>query len=371
MATKKKIEATPSAYTGILDTEFQGYDTEAGKRWKAVEAKQKEIAKVREQIDIARAMVVGAGSINDAKNWTKAESDLNYQLILLNQDLPKLQGSAQVSEASREGRGAVLKQQGVNLQAGPAAQTAIEGENLLVRNINQELQGRIAGNKVQAEEAKKNVGTQQAAALGQAAARAGQAGYSSGSGTGLAMSEAARTRYDADRTAIEGQRQGRENLLVQQGQAAAESATILSGAIDKTSRDWQDKSTTAITDVTGVLVGNVKKVAGLPGFGGDVNTPGVQASREAVGTALETWSFDSYLEALNSLTSRSVNKGTWDRLLLEKDAPVNPYEQYSSAISPLTPIAGTSSNLLAAAAGTPDTVYTSTLSGKKNTGSLI
>ena len=358
-------KSTASAYKDITDPDFLKFDKAAAGKWAAAGKKEAEAEDLRKRLAAAGAMLQNSSSQGDLYNWTQAVAVLQSMLDSATADLTSLQGQAQVSETQRENRGAVLAQSGVNTRAAGAGAAAIESENLLVSNINQELTGRVSQNLVQAEEAKKNIGRQQDAATGRALVLAGQSGYSAGSGTARAMDEASRARYDADRAAIEDLRIGRQNLLMEQGQAAGESANMLAGAIDRTTKDWKEKSTSSLIDVAGSLLKSVEQAGGT-------GAPGVQAAQEAVGGTLATWSFEAYLDTLDTLTKNSVNKSTWDRMLLEKgSAPANPYEEYGPELSPLTPVAGTSSNLLAAAAvETPD-VYTSSLSGNKKKGKLI
>lgn len=301
------------------------------------------------------------------------------QISELKKEIAELAVKAQQWQVKKEAKGAVLTQGGVNTQAKTAGEKAAKDENLLVQNIQQELQGRVARNLFQAEEAQSKVGKQYEAALGQQAARAGQAGYAASSGTAGAMAGAAASKTAADRAAIEDYRLGLQNLLMGQSGAAAGAAESLIGAINKGTTDWGEKSTTAVSDVTGNLLTNVEQLTGTPGYTGDVYAdPGIAASQAAVDTALDTWSLTAYMDVLDTLTSHSANKATWEKMLLEQaGTPTNPYGQYDTAISPLTPVAGTQSNLLAAAAaaGEDDTsnVYTSSLklSGKKKSKGLI
>lgn len=289
--------------------------------------------------------------------------------------------------AERDNLGAKLQQGSVNAQTATAGAEAIKNENLLARNINQEITGRIAQNTQQAGEALVNVDLQQKAKIGQQAAKAGQAGYNAESGTAGALTEAVGAKIALDKAALEDLRLGRQNLLLGQGTAATKAAESLAGSIDTTTKDWADKSTSAVTEVTDTRMKNLlgitepAKIGDFTGQYGDftvykpvdTNTPGMQAASKAIDTTLDTWSMQSYTDVLNTLTSHSANKTTWDQMLLDKvSAPVNPYQQFDSGISPLTPLAGTQSNLLAAAAGSPD-VYTSNLSGTttNKTGRLI
>lgn len=359
-------------YTDFSDPELLGYDEESRKKWAEAEAKKARLPQLQAELDYNAAR-------EDFRHFHDKAQELRATIAQINSEVAALEGEAQVLETKRENRGATLKQTGENAQSRGAAGTAIENENLLLRNISQELQGRVAQNTAQAAEAITSADTRGAAERGRAAARAGQAGYSAESGTVSAMADAARTRSDADRQAIEGYRIGRQNLLLGQSEAAAQAAESLTGTINTQTADWEAKSTAAVSDVTGNLLENVQQITGVEGFQGDVRDPrgkgdvyGVKASEEAVDSTLGTWSFAAYLDTLNMLTGKSANKNTWDRMLLEQaGASVNPYAQFSTAISPLTPTAGPSTNLLAAAAGADqiDNVYT--LSGTKNTGGLL
>lgn len=370
------ISAMPSIYSDITDTEFLGYNTEAEKKWAELAKSQEEIASLQTQLESAKARVipptVDGDTDWDAENARQAEiTSLQTQLNETSARIVPLQGEAQVLETKRENRGAVLKQGGANTQAGTAGAEAVKNENLLSQNINQELVGRIARNTAQAKEAQTSVNLLSAATLGRQAALAGQAGYNAESGTSRALAASATSKSAADQAAIEGYRIGRQNLLMGQGDAATKAAESLTGSINKTTADWSEKSSSALTDVTGTLLANVEQLTAAEGFTGDANTQGVKDAYAAVDTTLGTWSYDSYLDVLDTLTSKSANKSTWDQMLLEQGStPENPYSQFNTALSPLTPLAGTSSNLLAAAAGSPD-VYTSKLSGTNNNGRLI
>jgi hypothetical protein len=275
--------------------------------------------------------------------------------------------------AKRDNRAAVLKQTGANMGVGDAGAEAVANENLLSQNINQEITGRIARNTAQADEAQKAVNILTGAKLGQNAVKAGRAGYDASSGTAGVLAQSATAKTEADKAAIESYRIANQNLLMGQGDAATKAAESLTGTVSATTADWASKSMSAVNDVTGARLKNVETVLAVPGNTGDVNTPGVKASVDAIGTTLGTWSLQSYMDVLNTLTSHSTNKSTWDQMLLDQASPaVNPYSSYEAAISPLTPVAGTASNLLAAAAGGPDLSNVYTLSGNKNkTGGLI
>ena len=352
-------------YGDINDPEFLGYNTAAGKKWEAMAAKQAELAEAQAQWDALDPLA--------QRGIPKIYGPIKARLADLTSQITSLQGEAQVLETKRENRGAVLKQGGVNTQTGAAGAEAVKAENLLSQNINQELVGRIAKNTQQATEAQSSVNLLSRATIGRQAVKAGQAGYDASSGTAQAMTEAAISKSAADKAAIEGYRIGRQNLLMGQGEAATKAAESLTGSINTQTADWAAKSTAAVGDVTGTLLKNMEQLVAVPGFSGDAQTPGVKASSAAVDTTLDTWSLKSYMDVLNTLTSHSANKSTWDQMLLDQASPAaNPYGQFNAAISPLTPIAGAQSNLLAAAAGagSPD-VYSSNLSGTKNNGRLI
>ncbi len=368
-------------YPDLTDPEFLGYDQKAKKAHADIAARQAVLDALQKELN-------GFPATGNDTAWSQGQlgkqgqqqqvltdarkKELQAQIDALNTNITSLQGQAQIYETQRENRGAVVTQGGVNAQVGTAGAEAVKSENLLAQNINQELQGRIATNTSQAREAQAAVDKANAAVLGQQAARAGQAGYSGASGTSGAMADVALSKAEADKAAIEGYRAGYQNLLMGQGSAATKAAQDLTGSILTQTADWNAKSTAAVTDVTGNLLTNTQKVVDTPGgLASPELTQSVQDSQAAVGTTLDTWSLKSYQDVLSTLTSHSANKSTWDQMLLDKTAkPVNPYSTYETAISPLTPIAGTQSNLLAAAAGAPDNVYT--LSGtKNNTGSLL
>jgi len=297
--------------------------------------------------------------IGQAKVLQAANDELKKQLPVLT--------------AKRDNRFALASQGWVNSQAGTAGAGAVKSQNLLATNINANIQGSIALNNSQAADALLGIGQKQQAVVGRQSAKAGQAGYSASSGTLGALADAAATASDADQAAIEGYRVGTNNLLTQQSTAAMGAATAITGAINKTTTDWQDKSLVTLTDVTDTRMTNVNTAVAASGFTGDMNTPGITDSNAAVDTALDTWDYASYMETLNTLTGHSANQATWDQMMSSQGVPpINPYSQYSSTLAPLAPVSGgIATNLLAAATNTPD-VYTSTLSGKKNnTGRLI
>lgn len=348
-----------ATYTDISDPEFLGYDQQAKQLRKTISNKQPEYDSLKTQYTALANKGFSDNYINRYYN------DLAKKTHTLDAELVSLSGQAATLETQRENRGATLTQAGANTQIDTAGSEAVKNENLLSQNINQEITGRIARNTQQAQDTVAGVNLLSEATRGRQAAKAGQAGYSGASGTAGALAAAASSKSAGDLAAIEDYRIAEQNLLMGQGEAATKSATSLSGTINTQTADWAAKSTSALTDVTGTLLKNVQQVADTPGFSGDINTPGVKASQAAVDTTLGTWSLKSYMDVLDTLTSHSANKSTWDQMLLEQaGTPTNPYSQFDTALTPLTPLAGTSSNLLAAAAGTPDNVY-------KNTGRLI
>jgi hypothetical protein len=355
-------QATASTYKDITDSEFLGYDQSAQEKWSDL-ATVKQFGMSRwDSLDSEARRVLTKYGLDPWHLGEGHKGSDKYMDMLIS-----ISGEAQVLETKRENRGAVLKQGGVNVQTGEAGAEAVKNENLLSRNINQEIQGRVARNISQADEAQKSIGKNLGATIGQQAARAGQAGVDVGSGTTGAMADAASAKSATDKSAIEGYRIGLQNLLMGQGDAATKAAESLTGSINTQTADWAAKSTSAVGDVTGNLLKNVETVVGTGYFEGDAQTQGVKDSQAAVGTTLDTWSLNSYQDVLNTLTSHSANKTTWDQMLLEQaGAPTNPYSSYNAAISPLTPVAGTQSNLLAAAAGEQDLSGVYTLSGSKS-----
>jgi hypothetical protein len=363
-------------YSGINDAEFLDFDAKAKKLRDALAEKKKAFDARMKEYEAWKAGPAWDSEGNQGGYFPGNGTDTKWieQLNALDAEMVALSGEASTLETKRDNRGALVTQGGVNTQAGTAASEAIKNENLLAQNIGQEIQGRIARNNQQATEAKASVNILSEATRGRQAAKAGQAGYGMASGTAGALADASASKSAEDQAAIESYRVGRQNLLMGQGEAAAKSALDLSGTINTITDDWSTKSAAALTDVTGTLLKNVETVVKMPSFSGDIQAaPGIKPAQEAVDSTLGTWSFDKYMETLNTLTGHSSNKSTWDSMLLDlKSAPENPYGSADSAISPLTPVAGTQSNLLAAAAGAPSQdVYSMNLSGKKSKGSLL
>jgi hypothetical protein len=358
------IAYTASTYTGITDADFLGYDQAAREKWSDLDKLKPLSGGYRwASLDPESQRILTKYGLA-ARTHGFDPSDLGNAPGKFQNVLASISGEAQVFETKRENRGAVLKQGGVNVQTGVAGAEAVQNENLLSRNINQEIQGRIALNLSQAKEAQQSIGKNLGATIGQQEARAGQAGVDVGSGTTGVMATAASAKSATDKAAIEDYRIGQQNLLMGQGDAATKAAESLTGSINTQTADWAAKSTSAVGDVTANLLSNVETIVGTGYFEGDAQTQGVKDSQAAVGTTLDTWSLQSYQDVLDTLTSHSANKTTWDQMLLDQaSTPTNPYSSYNEAIDPLTPVGGTPTNLLAAASEEQDISNVYTLSG--------